>query len=187
VTPVASAADCSGRLRMHVRVTGALGAGGLAAVFAGLALSSSAAWIEPVGAAAHLVLLPVAAALPAPSWGRAMGLMWLGLDAALSITQINGAAPPLIFSLRLGGHVLAAVWIASTAWRQQRLRRLLGSGAAATLGLQSLIAPLVGAPGLLAVAGPLLVLWLAATSVWRGDLSDRTRRTPGADRTVRAF
>jgi len=68
-----------------------------------------------VAAAGHLVLFPVVAALPAPSWARAAGYAWLAFDSILNVATINGADPILVAALRLGGHPLAALWIASAS------------------------------------------------------------------------
>ncbi len=90
------------------RASAGLGALGLASVFVGLGASPNAGWIEPLRVLTHLTMLPLAADLPPPRRGRAMGFAWLALDTVVSIALINGVALPLGMALRLGTHVLAA-------------------------------------------------------------------------------
>src|SRR5438067_1905284 len=80
-----------------------------------------------VAVAAHLVLFPVVAVVQAPGWSRAAGYGWLGLDVILNVAQLNGMSQDTTMALRLGGHVLAATWIA--------LASLSGSGAARAAGV----------------------------------------------------
>lgn len=147
------------------RASGLVGAAGLGAVLAGVGTNPGARWIEPVGALAHLALLPFAAAADAPRWGRAMGYAWLAADAAISVARMNGAGERPTTAARLGGHVLAAAWIGSAAARAPGWRRWLGLAAAATLGGHSFVAPLGWKPVLLVASGPLVVCWLVATAL----------------------
>ena len=68
-----------------------------------------------LGAAAHLVLLPVVAAMPAAQWARAAGYGWLIIDAMLNVASVNGLDAGIAGALRLGGHVSSALWIATVA------------------------------------------------------------------------
>src|SRR5438045_2062313 len=68
-----------------------------------------------LGAAAHLALLPVVAAMPAPQWARAAGYGWLIIDTMLNVASVNGLDAGVAGALRLGGHVSSALWIATAA------------------------------------------------------------------------
>jgi hypothetical protein len=63
--------------------------------------------IAVLGIAPHLLLFPVAAALPAPSWGRAAGYGWLVIDMATDIMQLGGVDQTTYLGLRYGGHISA--------------------------------------------------------------------------------
>ena len=61
--------------------------------------------------AAHLLLFPLVAALPAPSWARAAGYGWLVINMVSDIMALNGVPGVTDLPLRYGGHVAAALWI----------------------------------------------------------------------------
>jgi hypothetical protein len=79
-----------------------------------------------VGAASHLVLLPVVAAMPAPEWARAAGYGWLVIDTMLSVAAVNGLDPNLAGMLRLGGHASSALWMATAAQQSKGAVRAIG-------------------------------------------------------------
>jgi hypothetical protein len=79
-----------------------------------------------LGVAEHLLLFPVVAALPAPRWARAAGYGWLVIDMATDIMQLNGSDKSIYLSLRYGGHISAALWIASASWQAKGAMRLVG-------------------------------------------------------------
>lgn len=140
-------------------------AGLFALVSAGLSRDPRARWVEYPGIGFHLTLLPLIAQLPAPAWARAMGYAWVAVDTAVAGAILNGAPPPAATPYRLGGHVLAAVWLAGAAQALPTPARWLERAAAGCLGGHSLLAPLHfyqnKPPVLLYVAGPLLIGWLA--------------------------
>lgn len=86
-----------------------------------------------IGAAAHLVLLPVVAAMPAPEWARAAGYGWLVIDTMITIASINGLDPNLAGALRLGGHASSALWMARAAHNSKGAVRAIGWPLAAAL------------------------------------------------------
>jgi hypothetical protein len=104
------------------------------------------ATIGLVGVTSHLVLLPVVAASGSTSWTRACGYSWIAIDVMLNVAGINGAALPTLMPLRLGGHVLAALWIGDAA--------LASGGAAAAVGM--ILAVLLGGH---AVTAPWIPSW----------------------------
>lgn len=141
----------------------AFGSAGLfAAVNVGMGAARGARWVEYTGLGFHLLLLPLAARLDAPDWARAMGYAWIAVDGTVSVALINGQSPEAPARARLGGHVLASVWIAAASQPLPARARLLGRALAACLGGHSLVAPFTRRPVLLYAAGPLMVAWLAA-------------------------
>lgn len=159
----------------RTRWSGWAGALLLASALGGVAGAPGSAWPEAAGAFSHLALLPLATALSAPNSARASGFAWLTIDVTVSIALLNGAPLSTVFPLRLGGHVLAATWIAAVAVGQVGARRWLGWAAALPLGAYSFLAHVLGGPPvLLMLAGPLLITWLALSAAALG-------RDPPAD------
>ncbi len=142
-----------------------------AALFAllnvGLGAAPRARWVQYVGLGSHALLLPLAARLAAPAWARALGYAWVAIDDAASVAVLRGNTPESVMPVRLGGHVLAAAWLASASQALPTPVRWLGRVAAACLGGNSLVAPFTKGkpPVLLYAAGPLLVGWFAAVGV----------------------
>jgi len=93
------------------------------------------------GIAPHLLLFPVIAALPAPQWARSAGYGWLVVDMATDIMQLNGVSPAIFLALRYGGHISAALWIASASWQAKGATRIVGLLFALDLGGYSFITP----------------------------------------------
>jgi hypothetical protein len=131
-------------------------------------------------AAAHLLLLPVVAALVAPTWARAAGYGWLVIDIATDVMALNGVADTLYLPLRYGGHVSAAVWIATASWEATGGLRAVGLLLALDLGLYSFVAPWVSLvalyPSLL-----LLVLWFVLVGRHIAQTGELASGTGGVD------
>lgn len=89
--------------------------------------------------AAHLLLFPIVAALAAPPWARAAGYGWLVIDIATDIMALNGVADATYLSMRFGGHVVAALWIAVASWQAAGATRVIGLLLALDLGSYSFI------------------------------------------------
>ena len=94
-----------------------------------------------VGAASHLVLLPVVAAMPAPEWARAAGYGWLVIDTMLNVASVNGLDPNLAGALRLGGHASSALWMATAAQHSKGAVKAIGWPLAAVLMVHAFGAP----------------------------------------------
>ncbi len=138
----------------------ALAAYGVAALFAArlpsfyfLPQSSGSLIIRELsallGIAPHLLLFVVVAALPAPSWARSAGYGWLTIDMATDIMALNGVADTTFLPMRYGGHIAAALWIASASWEAKGATRNVGLLLALNLGVYLFIAPFVSFVALL--------------------------------------
>jgi hypothetical protein len=79
-----------------------------------------------LGVAEHLLLFPAVDALPAPRWAKAAGYGWLVIDMATEIMGLGGVAKITYLSLRYGGHISAAIWIASASWQEKGALRIVG-------------------------------------------------------------
>ncbi len=107
----------------------------------------------------HLVLLPVVSALPASEWVKASGYVWILLDTALGVAEINGLSESDVWALRMGSHVPAAIWIAGSSFAMHRYGLVVGLALAIVLGVHALVAPLVP-KWVLLPSVPLMVMWL---------------------------
>lgn len=99
------------------------------------------ATIGVLGVTSHLVLLPVVATSGSTSWARACGYSWIAIDVMLNVAGINGAALPTLMPLRLGGHVLAALWIGNAAFAARGVTAAIGMVLAALLAGHAVTAP----------------------------------------------
>jgi len=113
----------------------------------------------------HLLLFPVIAALPAPSWAKAAGYGWLVVDIASNVMAINGVAGDTTTALRLGGHIAAVTWVAAAAYSTRGWTRIVGYALAAFLGSYSFWGQYEPQPAF----GPALLLMAAwvALCAWR--------------------
>lgn len=74
----------------------------------------------------HLVVFPVAAALPAPGWAVGAAYVWLLVDMGTDIAQLFGAPVSAYLPVRLAVNVLAALWIATASLRDRGALRVIG-------------------------------------------------------------
>ncbi|AXB41530.1 hypothetical protein [Amycolatopsis albispora] len=73
------------------------------------------AWGEYLGVFFHLSILFLVSRLDAAPWAKAAGYGWVALDVLAGILMINEIAYDTAWAVRLGGHVLAGVWIVSSS------------------------------------------------------------------------
>ncbi|UVS80924.1 hypothetical protein [Actinokineospora sp. UTMC 2448] len=73
------------------------------------------AWGEYLGVFFHLSILFLVSRLDAAPWAKAAGYGWVALDVLAGILMINDIAYDTAWAVRLGGHVLAGVWIVSSS------------------------------------------------------------------------
>jgi len=109
--------------------------------------------------AAHLILFPVVAALAAPEWARAAGYGWLAIDISTDIMALDRVADTIYLPMRFGGHIVAAIWIATASWRAGGGTRWIGLLLALNLGAFSFLPN--GPIALLYPSAFLLPIWFA--------------------------
>ena len=146
-----------------------------------------------LGIAPHLLIFAVIAALPAPVWAKSAGYGWLAIDMTTDIMALNGVADATFLPMRYGGHIAAALWIATASWQARGATRGVGLLLALDLGAYSFIAPFVSFVALL----PSIVLlpaWfiLVARSIGRGaedreEAADRASSARPARTTAEAI
>lgn len=132
--------------------------------------------VAALGAAEHLILFPVIAALPAPPWARAAGYGWLVVDVTTDVMALNGVPVTIFLAVRYGGHVPAALWLAAASWRAPRLTRIVGLLLALDLGGYSFVAPFD--PTHFAGLLPVLVLLPAWLVLAGRSLAQKVERAP---------
>lgn len=74
-----------------------------------------AVWVEFPGVFFHDAILLLVSRLDAPDWTKAAGYGWIVIDVLSGILTINAVPYEITWPVRLGGHVLAGVWIAMSS------------------------------------------------------------------------
>ncbi|WP_353813769.1 hypothetical protein [Agromyces sp. SYSU T00266] len=121
------------------------------------------------GLAFHFALLPVISALPAPTWARASGYVWVVVDNMILMLTLYSVGTEIIDPLRWGIHLAAATWLLGASWAQHGVSRWIGLLAAFGLAGSSLGGAFTeSALVLLRVAGPLMVVWLILAGIRLG-------------------
>ena len=137
---------------------------------------------EYLGIFFHLTMFFLVARLRAPEWAKGFGYGWLTLDVAVSAMLINGVPLEIGFPLRLGGHILAGLWIVTASSRfELRSVGLVGVATGVWLGGFTFIAPFVPEV-VLGPASPLFLLWLVLMA-WKGEAL-YAKRQPRLEQTV---
>jgi hypothetical protein len=73
------------------------------------------AWGEYLGVFFHVSILFLVSRLEAAPWAKAAGYGWVTLDVLTGILMINDVEYDTAWAVRLGGHVLAGIWIVSSS------------------------------------------------------------------------
>jgi len=127
-----------------------------------------------IGIFFHLSALIVVSRMPAPMWAAACGFGWLILDVMCGAMMINNVPDAIAWPVRLGGHILAGVWIITVSllcrqWDLRIVGVVVGVWLAAfTFFATELPISLLGPPGIL-------------TCVWFSLLAWHYPHTPGED------
>lgn len=110
----------------------------------------------------HLAMLPVIAALPAPTWAKASGFTWVVVDNMLVLLSFYNAGTELISPLRMGVHLATATWIFGASMAQEGAFRWLGFLTVLAMAGVSLVGPFLG-NAITQASGPgalLLIAWI---------------------------
>src|SRR5581483_11419449 len=79
----------------------------------------------------HLSMLPVIAALDAPSWAKGSGYGWVVADNMIVFMSYFGVGAELTTPMRWGVHLATATWISAASWRARGAMRWVGAAAGA--------------------------------------------------------
>lgn len=110
----------------------------------------------------HLAMLPVIAALPAPSWAKASGFTWVVVDNMLVLLSFYNTSTELISPLRMGVHLATATWIFGASATHDGALRWVGFLVVIAMAGVSLIGPFLGS-SVMQASGPgalLLIIWI---------------------------
>jgi hypothetical protein len=94
-----------------------------------------------IGVLAHALLFPVITNMSGPAWAKNAGIGWLVVDTATEIMGLNGVSPVIYLSMRYGGHVCAAIWMAGCAYSARGAYRAVGLLVSIVLGGYSFVSP----------------------------------------------
>jgi hypothetical protein len=122
--------------------------------------------------AQHLVVFPVVAALPAPTWAKVAGYGWLIVDMGTDLLQLAGASKSIYLTLRLVINLVAALWIASASLQASGGMRGIGIFVAIDFALYSLLASFFPAAFLVVLPSLLLLpVWFVLSGRRIGELA----------------
>ena len=129
-----------------------------------------------LGVSSHLVLLPVVCASGRTAWTRACGYSWIAIDVMLNVASINGMTLAAVTPLRLGSHVLTAVWVADAGLTAGGIVRPVGIVLAMLLAGHAITAPWIPA-WVLFIPFVLIPIWLVLLGrvLQRADSAGRQR------------
>lgn len=127
-------------------------------------------WVEYPGVLFHLAILPLIARMDAPQWARAAGYSWIAIDVLSGVMTMNDVEYDIAWPVRLGGHVLAGVWIATASYLAAHpVVRVVGVLTGVWLGGYSFVAE-IAPEQVIYPAGLLIVVWFAAlATLYRPD------------------
>ncbi|GGQ31253.1 hypothetical protein [Streptosporangium pseudovulgare] len=127
------------------------------------------AWGEYLGVFFHLSILFLVSRLEAAPWAKAAGYGWVTLDVLAGILMINAVEYDTAWAVRLGGHVLAGVWIvASSLVSRSWPVRVAGVVTGVWLAGYSFAGTLL-AEGFLRPAGIMILVWFALLAIFHRD------------------
>ncbi|PRY23326.1 hypothetical protein [Pseudosporangium ferrugineum] len=129
------------------------------------AVDPGGVWAEYPGILFHLAMLLLISRMRAPEWARAAGYGWITIDVLTGVLVINAVSDDLTWAVRLGGHVLAGVWIVTAALLTRWLPiRIVGALCGSFLALYSFGSAFLPEQ-VLYPASPLMLTWLALLAI----------------------
>ncbi len=136
-------------------------------------------WGEYLGVFFHLSILFLVSRLEAAPWAKAAGYGWVALDVLTGILMINDIPHDIGWAIRLGGHVLAGVWIVSSslvskAWPVT----VVGVVTGLWLGGYSFAGDVLAEP-FLRPAGILILIWFALLAIFHRPAEERSAESTG--------
>jgi hypothetical protein len=126
-------------------------------------------WGEYLGVFFHLSILFLVSRLQAAPWAKAAGYGWVTLDVLAGILMINAVEYDTAWAVRLGGHVLAGVWIVTSSLVSHSWPvRVVGVLTGLWLAGYSFVGTVL-AEEFLRPAGILILAWFALLAIFHRD------------------
>lgn len=137
-------------------------------------VNPNVAWGEYLGVFFHLSILFLVSRLEAAPWAKAAGYGWVTLDVLAGILMINDVPYDTAWAVRLGGHVLAGVWIVSSslvsrAWPVT----VVGTITGLWLASYSFVGDVLP-ESFLSPAGICIVIWFALVAICHRPAEERS-------------
>lgn len=166
-----------GREVLSFRTVAVLPAVLFAPTLIGVFFAPHAWWGTTLGILFHVAAFFFVSRVPAPAWARAAGFGWLALDVAVGIMTLNLVPFDIYMPLRLGGHVIAAMWLITVSLLSRGvLLKVLGLVTAVWLALFSFFGSVLPI-SLLGPPGILIVVWFVlAGALYEPDPLGGVRR-----------
>lgn len=137
-------------------------------------------WGEYLGVFFHLSILFLVSRLEAAPWAKAAGYGWVALDVLAGILMINDVAYDTAWAVRLGGHVLAGVWIVSSSLVSKAVPvAVVGVVTGLWLAAYSFVGDVLP-ESFLRPAGILILVWFALLAVFHRSAQDRSAQDRSA-------
>lgn len=132
------------------------------------------AWGEYLGVFFHLSVLFLVSRLEAAAWAKAAGYGWVTLDVLAGILMINDVAYDTAWAVRLGGHVLAGVWIVSSSLVSRSVPvAVVGVVTGLWLAAYSFVGDVLP-ESFLRPAGILILVWFALLAIFHRSVEERS-------------
>ncbi|WP_434441585.1 hypothetical protein [Lentzea sp. E54] len=131
-------------------------------------------WGEYLGVFFHLSIFFLVSRLDAAPWAKAAGYGWVTLDVLAGILMINEIEYDIAWAVRLGGHVLAGVWIVASSL-VSRVWPVIVVGMITGLWLASYsFVGTVLPETYLRPAGILILVWFALLAIFQPMTAERS-------------
>ncbi len=119
---------------------------------------------DMAGLVYHLALVPLVGILPGGPAVKFAGYLWLYMDAFIDVVSINHIGQSVAWSLRMGVHLFAAIWICGVSWELGGIIGWLGLPLGLGLAVHAIL--LADTPGNKRILGlfviPMMSAWLLA-------------------------
>lgn len=115
----------------------------------------------------HLALIPLIEHLPGGPEVKFAGYLWLYMDALVDMVSINHIGEQIVWALRMGVHLFAAIWICGVSWGLGGAAMWIGLPLGLFLAVHAIfLADVSNSRAILAIGVvPLMSAWLVALAL----------------------
>lgn len=146
--------------------------------------SPGAKWAQYTGILVHISILFLVSRMDTPSWARSAGFLWLGIDVLASVMVINNVPDSINWPTRLGGHVMAGIWILmSSVYARSRAVQFIGAITGIWLAGYSFVGDVLPRT-VLYPASLMIVVWFIVLAVVYSPEAERVSPQPTGSRDL---